>query len=82
MNLERKPFRERRLAYARVADINGIVLAPATENMNSTLYFIVPTDERIDIPLLSFGHQMDGERFQGIDSTAGFFFFVLLFFVL
>ena len=48
---ERQPLGERGLAHAGLADEHRIVLAPAQQNMNSPLDFVLAPDERIDLSL-------------------------------
>src|ERR1700686_2981838 len=51
MDRERQPLGKRGLAHARFRSEHRIVLAPAQQNMNSPLDFVLAPDERIDLSL-------------------------------
>ena len=49
----------RRLADARIADVERIVLGPAAENLNGPLDLMRPSDQGIDLAPLGLGVQID-----------------------
>ena len=64
MNLHRQPFGDGCLANSRITDINGIVLASATQHMNRPLDLVVAADQRIDVALRGFIDQVHSESVQ------------------
>ena len=50
----RKPFDDRRLADARLADQAGIVLVASRQNLDHTLHFLLTADHRIEFSISCF----------------------------
>src|SRR5258705_13936767 len=51
VNLERKAFGNRSLAYPRISDVNGIVFAPTAEHLHRSLELRFTPDKGIDLSL-------------------------------
>src|SRR5689334_1408302 len=75
MDLECETFRDRCLADARFADVNGIVFTTPAQDLNRSLQLIVPADERIDLSGRSAFVQVNRKRLQRIFSGPCFFVF-------
>src|SRR5439155_456748 len=57
----REPFRDRRLADARVADQDGIVLRAARQHLDHTPDLLVAADHRVELPFLCGGGEVAAE---------------------
>ena len=55
----RQPFGQRRLAHARIADIERVVLGAPAEHLDGALDLGIAADERVDPPSLGLGVQVD-----------------------
>ena len=62
MNAQRQTFGERRLAHARLADEQRVVLAPPAEHLDHPLELERPADQRIDPPFGGSRDQIRGDR--------------------
>src|SRR6185437_15936736 len=60
-DLAREPFRDRGFADARVADVERVVLRPATEDLHRAVDLGHPPDERIDLAVARLLVEVDGE---------------------
>jgi len=63
-------LRDGRFAHARLADVNGIVLVAAAENLNRPLDDVLPADEGVHLALAGFLHQF---RREGVQDLARLF---------
>ena len=54
-----QPFGERRLAHARIADIERVVLGAPAQHLDGALDLRVAADERVDPPGIGLGVQVD-----------------------
>ena len=64
-DLARQALGDRRLADARVADQQRIVLLPAAQHLDGALHFGLAADQRIDAPLPRLPIEVDAISFQG-----------------
>src|SRR5439155_1197838 len=66
MNAQRKPFGERCLAHARLADQQRIVLPPPAEDLDHALELECTADERIDLAGGGASDEVGRVRFERI----------------
>ena len=66
-----EPFDDGRLADARLADENRIVLRAARENLNHAADFLIAADDRIELSLPSTFDEVDTIFFQGLEFALG-----------
>ena len=64
-DLARQSLGDRRLADARIADQQRIVLLPAAQHLDGALDFSLAADEWIDAPLPRLPIEVDAISFQG-----------------
>ena len=70
MDPQRQPLGERRLADARLADQQRVVLAPPAQHLDHPLELERPADQRIDLPGRGAGDQVRGDTPRADPSTA------------
>ena len=68
-DLAREPFGNRRLADARIADIERIVLGPAAQHLDGALDLLVAADQRIDPAVLRLLVQVDAIGFERVGAA-------------
>ena len=81
-DLARQAFRDRRLADARIAHIERVVLRPAAQDLHRAVHLRPAADQRIDLAVAGLLVEVDGELLERAFALAGLFRGLLLFLVL
>src|SRR6266478_6472673 len=81
VDAEREALDDGRLAHARVAHEDGVVLPPPAEHVDGALELALAADERIDAARGRLRDQVDGEGAERIARRAGALLVVLLLFL-
>ncbi len=81
VDAEREALDDGRLAHARVAHEDGVVLPPPAEHVDGALELALAADERVDAARGRLRDQVDGEGAERIARRAGALLVVLRFFL-
>jgi hypothetical protein len=68
---ERQPLGDGGLAHARIAHVDGVVLAAAAEHLDGALELRAAPDERVDLAAGGLLHQVGAEGAEGVLHGAG-----------